>query len=45
MGKVKSSDSSCLRQYVNDFKDVFPSDGKVLFCQACGKSVVVLHNI
>jgi hypothetical protein len=40
MGKVKSSDSSRLRQYVSDFKDVFTSDGKVIFCQACGKSVV-----
>jgi hypothetical protein len=40
MRKVKSSDSSRLRQYVSDFKDVFTSDGKVLFCQACGKSVV-----
>jgi hypothetical protein len=40
MGKVKSSDSSCLRQYVSDLKDVLTSDGKVLFCQACGKSIV-----
>jgi hypothetical protein len=40
MGKVKSSDSSRLRQYISDLKDVFTSDGKVLFCQACGKSIV-----
>jgi hypothetical protein len=40
MGKVKFSDSSHLRQYVSDFKDGLTSDGKVLFCQACGKSVV-----
>jgi hypothetical protein len=40
MGKVKSSDSSRLRQYVNDFKDVFTPDCKVLFCQARGKSIV-----
>jgi hypothetical protein len=37
---VKSSDSSRLRQYVSDFKDVFTSGGKVLFCQACIKSIV-----
>jgi hypothetical protein len=36
---VKSSDSSRLRQYVSDFKDVLTSDGKVLFCQACGKFI------
>jgi hypothetical protein len=35
-GKVKSSDSSRLRQYVSDFKDVFT---KVLLCQACEKSI------
>jgi hypothetical protein len=40
MGKVKSSDSSRLRQYVSDFKDVFTSGGKFLFCQACVKSIV-----
>jgi hypothetical protein len=40
MAEVKSSDSSRLHQYVSDFKDVFTSDGKVLFCQACGKSIV-----
>jgi hypothetical protein len=39
-GKVKSGDSSRLRQYVSNFKDVLTSDGKVLFCQACGKSTV-----
>jgi hypothetical protein len=40
MGIVKSSDSSRLRQYVSDFKDVFASDGKVLFSLACRKSIV-----
>jgi hypothetical protein len=25
---------------LSDFRDVFTSDGKVLFCQACGKSIV-----
>jgi hypothetical protein len=33
MRKVKSGDSSRLRQYVSDFKDVITSDGKVIFCQ------------
>jgi hypothetical protein len=37
---VKFSDSSHLRQHVSDFRDGFTSDGKVLFCQARGKSVV-----
>jgi hypothetical protein len=37
---MKSNDSSRLRQLVSDFKDVFTSDGKVLFCLACGKSIV-----
>jgi hypothetical protein len=40
MGKLKSTKSFRLRQYVSDFKDVFTSDGKVLFCKACGKSIV-----
>jgi hypothetical protein len=40
MGNVKSVDSSRLRQYVSDLKDVFTSDDKVLFSQACGKSIV-----
>jgi hypothetical protein len=44
MGKAKSSESSHLRQYVSDFKDVFTSDGKVIFCQACEKSVVIQHH-
>jgi hypothetical protein len=44
MGKVKSNDSSRLRQYVSDFKDVFTSEGKVLFRQACGKSTVAQHR-
>jgi hypothetical protein len=26
--------------YVSDFKDVFTSDGEVLFCQTSGKSIV-----
>jgi hypothetical protein len=44
MGKVKSCDSSHLCQYVSDFKDVFSSDGKVLFCQACGKCIVTQQH-
>jgi hypothetical protein len=40
MGKVRSSASSHLHQYVSEFKDVFTSYGKVLFCQAHGKSIV-----
>jgi hypothetical protein len=43
-GKVKCSDSSRLRQYVSDFKDMFTSDGKVPFCQACGKSIVAQQH-
>jgi hypothetical protein len=38
MGKVKYSVSSRLRQYVNEFKDVFISDNELLFCQSRGKS-------
>lgn len=38
MGKDKSSTCSCLGQYVNEFKDVFASHGKVLFCQVRGES-------
>jgi hypothetical protein len=38
MGKEKSSTCSCLRQYVNEFKDVFTAHGKVLFCQVRGES-------
>jgi hypothetical protein len=44
MRKVKSSACSCLHQYVSEFKDVFTSDGKVLFCQACCKSVVIQQH-
>jgi hypothetical protein len=44
MGKVKSSASSHFHQYVSDFKDVFTSDGKVLFCLACGKSIVAQQH-
>jgi hypothetical protein len=40
MGTVKSSASCRLHQYISDFKDLFTSGGKVLFSQACGKSVV-----
>jgi hypothetical protein len=39
-GKEKSNDGSRLRKYVSDFKDVFTSDGSVIFCQPCGKSAV-----
>jgi hypothetical protein len=37
---VKSRDSSHLRQYVSDSKDMFTSDDKVLFCRVCRKSIV-----
>jgi hypothetical protein len=37
---VKSNASSHILQYVGKFKDIFTSDGTVLFGQACGKSVV-----
>jgi hypothetical protein len=40
MGKMNSNASSHLCHYVSDFKAVFTSDGKVLCCQACGKSFV-----
>jgi hypothetical protein len=40
MGKFKSSAGSCLCQHVSDFRDVFISGCKVIFCQACGKSIV-----
>jgi hypothetical protein len=33
-----------LHQYVSEFKDVYISDGKVLFCQTIGKSVVAQHD-
>jgi hypothetical protein len=49
MGKDKPSAKFHMHQYVSEFKDVFMSDGKGLFCQACGmllhKSILKLHNI
>jgi hypothetical protein len=44
MGKVKSSASSHLHYYVSDFKDVFTSDGEVLFFQTCGKPIVTQQH-
>jgi hypothetical protein len=44
MGKMQSSDTSHFCHYVTDFKDVFTSDGIVLFCQACGKPVVAQYR-
>jgi hypothetical protein len=41
---VKSSASSCSHRYVSELKDVFASDGKVPFCQACGKSIVAQQH-
>jgi hypothetical protein len=40
MGKVKSSASSRLPQYLSELTIVFTSDHEVLFLQACGKSIV-----
>jgi hypothetical protein len=40
MGKLNSIASSWKRQYVSDIKDMFTSDGKILFCQSCGKCIV-----
>jgi hypothetical protein len=40
MGEVISNTSFNLGQYVNEFEDVFTSDGKVFFCQECGKPTV-----
>jgi hypothetical protein len=37
--KVKSSTSSRFRWYVSESKDLFTSDGKVLFCQPCRNSI------
>ncbi|KAJ4444437.1 hypothetical protein ANN_06229 [Periplaneta americana] len=39
MPKIKSSLRSRLQQYIDEFKNIFTTDGKVLFCQPCGKSV------
>jgi hypothetical protein len=44
MVKVKSGDSSRLLQLVSDFKDAFTSDGKIIFCQACGKYIVAQQH-
>ena len=40
MGKVKNSNAVRLRQYVSEFKDVFTTDDKILFCKACGENIV-----
>ena len=40
MGKVKNSNAVRLSQYVSEFKDVFTTDDKILFCKACGKNIV-----
>lgn len=39
MPKIKASVSSRLQKFCDEYKDVFSTDGKVLFCQPCGKSV------
>lgn len=39
MPKVKSSVKSRLQQYVDEFKNIFTTDNKVLFCQPCGKAL------
>lgn len=43
MGKVKSGTRSPLHQHISELKDVSTSDGKVPFCEACEKNVL-LHN-
>ena len=44
MGKVKCSDSVHLHQYVNKFKDVFRTDGKILFRKACENGIVASQH-
>lgn len=39
MPKIKVNVSHRLRQYVQEFKDTFSTDGKILYCQPCGKSI------
>ena len=39
MPKIKASVSSRLQKFCDEYKDVFSTDGKVLFCQPCGKTV------
>jgi hypothetical protein len=39
--KRNSSSSSHFCHYVSEFKGVLTSDGKVLFCQACGQSIAM----
>lgn len=41
MPKSKTSTSCRLQQYVLEFKDTFTSDGKILYCQPCGKAIKV----
>jgi hypothetical protein len=43
MAKVKSSPSSNLCQYVSEFRNMFTSDDKALFCQAYEKPIVTQH--
>ncbi|KAJ4431846.1 hypothetical protein ANN_20452 [Periplaneta americana] len=44
MPKVKSSVHSRLQRYVAEFSEIFTSDGKIVFCQKCGKSVNADHR-
>lgn len=39
MPKIKPSKSSIIMKYVNEFNNVFKSDGRILYCKVCNKSV------
>lgn len=39
MPKVQRTKANLLLKYVSDYKDVFKTDGNVLFCKVCNKSV------
>ncbi|CAL1677522.1 unnamed protein product [Lasius platythorax] len=40
MPKVKGKAENRMRKYVAEFSNVSSTDGTVLFCQPCGKSIV-----
>ena len=41
MSKVKYTESARLQQYVKEFKGIFSSNGKILYCCVCGKCIIV----
>ena len=43
--KEKCSESAQLQQYGKGFKDIFSSDGKIVYCQLCGKSIKVNQQL